>query len=102
MRSSGINRIWGKVVLQSRAGTIPHRWASGAPATRPSTPAKPHTYYVLQYTYDAASMEDLVAKRAPFREEHLTHAGKWAASGELALAGAFGDSPYGGLLVFRK
>lgn len=65
-----------------------------------ASPASPKRMVVLEYKYAAADMEELAAKRAPFRPEHLAHASAWVSAGKLALGGAFGDLPPGGLLVF--
>ena len=54
-------------------------------------------YFVLQYDV----VENFVGRRAPFREEHLRLVRDAHARGELILAGALGDPPDGGLLVFR-
>ena len=54
------------------------------------------THQILFYDY----VEDVVAKRAPFRDEHLALAGRWRDDGRLLLGGAIGDPPHGGLLVF--
>jgi uncharacterized protein YciI len=55
------------------------------------------TYFVLQYDV----VENFVVRRAPFREEHLRLVRDAHARGDLILAGALGDPPDGGLLVFR-
>jgi len=55
------------------------------------------TYYVLVYE----SVKDFVARRAPYREEHLRLIREAHGRGELVLAGAVGDPPDGGLMVFR-
>ncbi len=70
-------------------------------AAAPASAASPHAYTVLQYEYDAADAAELAAKRTPLRPSHLAHAQRAASSGVLALGGAFGDAPMGGLLVFR-
>ncbi|HET9016718.1 MAG TPA: YciI-like protein [Thermomicrobiaceae bacterium] len=53
-------------------------------------------YYALVYHV----VEDYVARRAAFREEHLGLARAAHARGELVLAGALGDPVDGALLVF--
>jgi uncharacterized protein YciI len=59
---------------------------------------QPHVkYFVLQYEV----VDDLVTRRAPYREEHLRLIRDAHARGEIVLAGALGDPPDGGLLVFR-
>ena len=54
-------------------------------------------YYAL--LYDA--VEDYVTRRQPFRDEHLGLVRAAYARGEVLLAGALGEPPDGGLLVFR-
>jgi uncharacterized protein YciI len=55
-------------------------------------------YYAL--LYDA--VDDFMARRTLFREEHLRLAREAHARGELLLAGALGDPPMGALLVFQS
>jgi uncharacterized protein YciI len=50
-------------------------------------------------TYDAL-VPDYVARRQPFRAEHLALGERFRGEGKLMLAGAF-DPPEGALLVFR-
>jgi uncharacterized protein YciI len=47
---------------------------------------------VLTYTY----VEDILERRKPHRAAHLEHVRRW-----LAIAGATGDPPSGGLFVFE-
>jgi uncharacterized protein YciI len=54
-------------------------------------------HQVLLYDY----VEDVVERRAPFRESHLALARQWKDDGRLVAGGALGDPPHGGLLVFR-
>ena len=54
------------------------------------------THQILFYDY----VEDVVSKRAPFREEHLALARRWRDDGKLLQGGAIGDPPHGGVLVF--
>ena len=58
---------------------------------------EPERFFLLHYDY----VEDIVERRAPHREAHLAHAGRWRDEGRLVLGGAVGDPPTGGLLVFR-
>jgi uncharacterized protein len=51
---------------------------------------------LLAYEY----VPDIAARRAPYREAHLTHVAAWHDRGELAIAGAFGDPPAGALFGF--
>ena len=59
--------------------------------------AAPLRLTALFYDY----VEDIVERRAPHREGHLKLIEDFAADGRLAIAGAVGDPPHGGLLVFR-
>jgi uncharacterized protein YciI len=52
---------------------------------------------LLRYEY----VEDIVERRAPHREAHLAWIARWKEDGQLVMAGAVGDPPTGGLLVFR-
>ena len=54
-------------------------------------------YYVLIYDV----IDDYIARRAAFREEHLCHSRAAHARGELLLGGAFTDPVDKALLVFR-
>ena len=54
-------------------------------------------YFALLYHV----VDDYVARRAPFRNEHLRFAEEAHRRGELVLGGAFTDPPDGALLVFR-
>jgi uncharacterized protein YciI len=54
-------------------------------------------YYVLFYDL----VDDMVERRAPFRESHLSLAREYQDRGELLLAGAYADTADGALLVFR-
>lgn len=54
-------------------------------------------YYALFYDV----VDDMVTKRAPYREEHLGLIREAHARGEIVMAGAVGDPPDGALLVFR-
>jgi uncharacterized protein len=58
----------------------------------------PETLHVLHYDY----VEGILEKRAPHREGHLGLLRELHAEGEVVLAGAVGDPPTGGLLVFRS
>ena len=55
-------------------------------------------YFALMYDM----VDDFVARRAAFRDEHLRLARESHARGELVLAGALADSPAGALLVFNS
>ena len=54
-------------------------------------------YFALFYE----AVDDFIARRTPYREEHLRLVREAHASGELLLAGALGD-PAGALLVFTS
>jgi uncharacterized protein YciI len=54
-------------------------------------------YYALIYYGD----EGFIARRTPFREQHLRLVRDAHGRGELLLAGALGDPVTGALLVFR-
>ncbi len=57
---------------------------------------EPRRLHVLLYRF----VEDAVAARAPHRAAHLEHVERWRGQGRLLMAGATGDPPTGGLLVF--
>ena len=52
---------------------------------------------ILRYEY----VEDMAERRAPHREAHLELIGRYHADGRVAIAGAVGDPPASGLIVFR-
>lgn len=54
-------------------------------------------YYILFYK----TVENYVARRVPFRDEHLSLAKKYYESGHLLMAGAFADPPDGAALIFK-
>jgi uncharacterized protein YciI len=54
-------------------------------------------YYSLIYEL----VDDYIARRGEFREEHLKLARESHARGELLLGGAFADPPDKALLIFR-
>jgi uncharacterized protein YciI len=56
----------------------------------------PKAYWLLLYDY----VEDYVERRAPFRQAHLDLAQQAYDRGELVLAGALADRPFGAVLVF--
>jgi len=53
--------------------------------------------YALFYDY----VEDVVEKRAPYREDHLALVGRWHGDDRIVMGGALGDPPHSGLVVFR-
>lgn len=54
-------------------------------------------YYILHYDY----VENVVERRAPYREAHLALARAALARGEIVLAGALADPVDAAVLVFR-
>jgi hypothetical protein len=54
-------------------------------------------HFILFYDY----VDNVVERRAPFREEHLKLAQEARARGELLLAGAYADPVDGAALVFQ-
>jgi uncharacterized protein len=54
-------------------------------------------YFALFYEV----VDDFVARRAPFRDEHLLLAREAHLRGDLALAGALAEPADGALLIFR-
>jgi uncharacterized protein YciI len=52
---------------------------------------------VLQYD----AVDDFINRRTPYREEHLRLIREAHARGEIVMAGALGNPPDGGLLVFK-
>ena len=53
--------------------------------------------YLLLYTY----VEDMAQRRTPYRQAHLDRIVAERDAGRLTLAGALGNPPTGGALVFR-
>jgi uncharacterized protein YciI len=53
-------------------------------------------HYVLHYEV----VENYVARRAPFRAEHLALVQAAKARGEIVMGGATGDPPSGAMIVF--
>ena len=54
-------------------------------------------YCILQYD----AVDDFINRRTPYREEHLRLIREAHARGEIVMAGALGNPPDGGLLVFK-
>ena len=54
-------------------------------------------HFLLLYDYP----DDVLERRAPWREEHLALVREWKEDGRLLLAGAIGDPVSGGALAFR-
>ena len=59
--------------------------------------ADPDTHYMLQYEY----VDDMFERRAPYREAHLAKIKAEREAGRLVMAGALGDPPQRGALVFH-
>jgi uncharacterized protein YciI len=55
-------------------------------------------YFALFYEV----IDDFVARRTPFRDEHLRFAREAHSRGEILLAGALADPPDRALIVFRS
>ena len=58
----------------------------------------PETLQILHYEYVA----DMAEKRAPHRQAHLDLIAAYHGDGRIVMAGAVGDPPHAGLLVFRS
>jgi uncharacterized protein YciI len=70
----------------------------GIPGATAPTNLKPvpQTLQVLFYEYG----DDIVERRGPHRAAHLELIQAYHADGRLTEAGAYGDPPQGGLLIF--
>ena len=55
-------------------------------------------HYLLMYEV----VDDYVAKRAPFRDQHLALASEAAKAGELLLGGALAEPADAAILLFRS
>lgn len=53
--------------------------------------------HVLFYEY---VKENVVERRAPYREEHIGLIRQWIADGRVLAGGALGDPPHGAAIVF--
>lgn len=53
-------------------------------------------HLALFYDY----VPDVAERRGPYREDHLTHIREAKAAGRIVIAGALGEPPHAGLLVF--
>ena len=54
-------------------------------------------YHLLFYSY----VEDILEKRAPYREEHLAGARAMHERGDLVMVGAYAEPTDGALFVFK-
>lgn len=52
---------------------------------------------ILFYDY----VEDILDRRGPYRDEHLARIRSEQEAGRVVMAGALGDPPEGGAIVFR-
>jgi uncharacterized protein len=54
-------------------------------------------HQILFYDY----VEDMLARRGPYREAHLARVQSEREAGRVVMAGALGDPPHGAAIVFR-
>jgi uncharacterized protein YciI len=54
-------------------------------------------HHVLFYDY----VEDMTERRGPYRQAHLDRIRAARDQGRIVMAGALGDPPHGGAIVFR-
>lgn len=54
-------------------------------------------HHILFYEY----VPDMADRRGPYREAHLAKIGAEREAGRVVMAGALGDPPHGGAIVFR-
>ena len=54
-------------------------------------------HHILFYEY----VDDIAERRGPYREEHVARIRAARDSGQVVMAGALGDPPHGGAIVFR-
>ncbi len=57
----------------------------------------PETLQILHYEY----VPDIAERRQPHRAAHLDLIGRWHGDDRIVIAGAVGDPPHSGLIVFR-
>jgi hypothetical protein len=57
----------------------------------------PNEHQLLLYTY----VEDMVQRRGPYRGAHLDRIRAEREAGRIVMAGALGNPPTGGAIVFR-
>jgi uncharacterized protein YciI len=55
------------------------------------------SHHILFYDY----VDDMLERRAPYREAHLESIGAEREAGRVVMAGAIGDPPHGAVIVFR-
>ena len=56
------------------------------------------SYFVLRYD---DVVDDYVARRAPYRDQHLRLLRDAHTRGEVLMAGAVGETPAGAIIIFR-
>lgn len=54
-------------------------------------------HHILLYDY----AQDILERRAPYREDHLAGIRAAREAGRVVMAGALGDPPHGAAIVFR-
>ena len=54
-------------------------------------------HHILLYEY----VEDMAERRGPYREDHLRRIKQQQQDGHVTLAGALGDPPHAGAIVFK-
>lgn len=72
------------------------RGARPRPRLAHSVPAR-ESYHLLLYDY----VEDILERRAPYREEHLERIATEGEAGSVAMAGPLGDPPRGAAILFK-
>jgi uncharacterized protein len=55
------------------------------------------THHILFYDY----VEDIVERRAPYRDAHLAYIGVEREAGRVIMGGPLGDPPHGAAIVFK-
>ena len=69
---------------------------------RPHIRGQPYqTFHMAYYLLEYALVDDYLARRATFREEHLAPAREAHGRGDLILAGALAEPPDRAVLVWR-
>jgi uncharacterized protein YciI len=59
--------------------------------------SEPEAHHLMLYTY----VDDMIDRRGPYREAHLERIQAEKRAGRIVLAGALGDPPSGGAMVWR-
>jgi uncharacterized protein YciI len=63
----------------------------------PAEMSQQTNHHLLLYEY----VSDIASRRGPYREAHLERIRAEQAAGRVVMAGALGDPPRGGAIVFR-